>query len=125
MLGVSVGGGRRRSVAVLKGRLKVTRGRIPRVRQLRRMGLSAVEHTRAAGVPAMLYGVEVTGISDTMLQQARAAAAHACAPAAAGKNPAMVLHAVSVHTPAVDPAYIAHTAPIKSWALAWWEGWVP
>ena len=61
LLGVAPAGGRRRSVAVLKGRLKQLVQRTPRIQALRRAGLSAARLTRAAGTPVATYGADVTG----------------------------------------------------------------
>ena len=52
---------------MLAGRLRTMRTRDLKVRQLRAIGLSTIEHVRAAGIPAATYGVEITGVADTML----------------------------------------------------------
>ena len=43
--------------------------RIDRIRSLRRNGMSVVQYVQAAGVPAMMYGDECTGIADTALKK--------------------------------------------------------
>eukprot|EP00973_Karenia_brevis_P079838 11079015-Karenia_brevis.AAC.1 len=73
----------------------------------------------------MLYGVEITGLADSMLKQARRIAAAACTPSSAGKHTSLVMHALSGHTSTVDPAYMANVAPLRTWALALWDGWAP
>ena len=54
LLGVGSAGGRRRSTAVQKDRIKSFRERVPRIQRLRRDGVSAVRLTRAAGTPVMI-----------------------------------------------------------------------
>jgi hypothetical protein len=71
----------------------------------------------------MLYGVEVTGMSDSMLDDASRIAAAALSPPTAGKNPTLVLHTASVHSNLVNPMVSAHVEPIKAWSTAWWDGW--
>jgi hypothetical protein len=125
MLGVPAGGGRRRAVKHLKVRITALKKRIPRIHILRRSGVRTAILTRAAGTPMITYGVEVVGMGDTHLQDARSAIARAAAPQGGGKNPDMVLHALDAGGGSLDPAFDAHVLPIQTWALAWWQQWQP
>ena len=92
---------------------------------MRAAGVNAKQMVRAAGVPALLFGVEVVGLSNTALQTTRARVAAAAAPQAGGKNPDLTLYALDGSSGTLDPAFDCHVMPLKHWALAWWEGWVP
>ena len=71
-----------------------------------------------------MYGCEVLGVSDTALQTTRSTVvAAAAAPEAGGKNPDINLLVLDGPAGTLDPAFHAHLAPLKHWALAWWEGW--
>ena len=118
MLGTAFTAGGRRSVHVMKARLLKVKKIVHRVQQIARLGLSAVEYVRAAVVPAMMYGSDVLGMSDTMTYDATRIAAAALTPPTKGKNPVMVMHAASVHSAAVNPNLAANTGPIKAWATA-------
>ena len=63
------------------------------------------------------------GTSDVVLRDKRAVVAHAVAPPNAGKNPDLILLATDLNSGTVDPAFQDHIAPIKEWALAWWQSW--
>ena len=81
MLGCGTAGGNRRCIIVLQHRLKDFRAKLPRVAILRRAGVDTVAWVRVAGNPAMEYGADTMGISDSMLDRQRAAASTvACAP---------------------------------------------
>ena len=90
---------------------------------LRKLGLSAVDYMRTAGIPQMLSGCDVLGMSDTMLHEAVKTSAALVAPPTSGKNPRLVMHAMKVHSEAIDPRILGSTSPITAWARAWWEGW--
>ena len=107
----------------LKDRIAKVKKVAHRAQQLAQLGLSAVEYVRGAAVPAMLYGCEVSGISDSMLDDAVGVAAKSLSPPTAGKNPVLVLHAAAVHSAAINPVVMANLAPIKTWSTAWWEKW--
>ena len=104
-------------------RINAFAGKIGRIRAIRQQGLSAVQYVQAAGVPAMMYGVDCMGIADTALKKANGLAAAAIAPPAMGKSARMTLHAAAPVCTSVDPSYTAHVGPIKAWATAWWDGW--
>ena len=85
--------------------------------------MSAVQYVQAAGIPAMLYGVENAGISDAALKKTIGLAAAAVTPRTMSKNPRLALHAVAPLCTAADPSYVAHVTSIKTWATAFWDGW--
>ena len=72
-----------------------------------------------------MYGCEVFGLSDSALNNARAAVARAGTPQAGGKNPDLAMLAIDGPDGTVDPAFEAHAAPVVAWATAVWEGWLP
>ena len=85
--------------------------------------MSAVQYVQAAGVPAMMYGIENVGISDATLKKTIGLAAAAVTPPTMGKNSRLALHAVAPLCTAADHSYAAHVTPIKTWATAFWDGW--
>ena len=108
-------------MGVLKDRLKQLSQRVPRIRALRRAGLSASRLARVAGTPVATYGVDVAGMSDTHLARARCAIASAVGAEGRGKSHDAVLYAIDASTGTLDPAFDAHALPLKMLALAWWE----
>ena len=62
-------------------------------------------------------------VSDTALTTTRGRVAAAAAPEAGGKNPDRTLYALDGSDGTLDPAFEAHSGPLKYWALAWWEQW--
>ena len=80
MLGVDSVGGRRRSTATFKDRVSTFAQAVPRVQSLRKTGVNSVQMVRAAGTPAIMYGCEVMGLSDSALYLARMKIATAAAP---------------------------------------------
>ena len=123
LLGTDFSSGKKRSTQVQVKRINGFASKIGRIRALRRNGVSAVQYVQAAGIPAMMYGVECTGIADTTLKKAVGLAAAAISPPAMGKSARMTLHAAAPLCTSVDPSYAAHVTPIKAWAMAWWDGW--
>jgi hypothetical protein len=93
------------------------------VRGLRKAGISARKYVKAAGLPSISYGVDVCGLSDSMLRDFRRAVVAAAAPPNAGKNPDLALDALDAVGSPIDPAFDAHVSPIKQWATAWRESW--
>ena len=67
LLGTDSFSGKKRSTQVQVKRINGFASKIGRIRALRRNGLSAVQYVQAAGIPAMMYGVECTGMADTAL----------------------------------------------------------
>ena len=125
LLGTAYAAGGRRCVQNMLARMVKVQKLVNRVQQLARLGISAIEYVRSAAVPAMLYGVEIFGMSDTMLADATRIAAAAISAPTAGKNPVLVMHAASVHSEAVNPTVMANVGPVKAWSTAWWDGWAP
>ena len=123
LLGTDSVGGRRRGTQVAQSRLDAFAAKVPRLRTLRRLGVNTPQMVRASGPPAILYGCEVMGVSDTALHTARVKVAAAAAPEGGGKSPDLVLYARDGQDGTLDPAFEAHTAPLKLWALACWYGW--
>ena len=85
--------------------------------------MSAIDYLRTAGIPQMMYGCDATGMSNTTLEDAVRVCSKLVAPPTAGKNPLLVMHAMKVHSDAIDPRVAGNTAPITSWATAWWDNW--
>ena len=123
LLGTAYTAGGRRAVQVMVARILKVKKIVGRVQQAARLGISAVEYVRSAAVPAMMYGCDIMGMSDSMVDDATKVAAAALTPPTAGKNPTLVMHAASVHSSAVNPSQAANLEPIKAWATAWWENW--
>ena len=96
---------------------------IRRFHAMWQLGDNTKQLVRAAGVPAILYGCETSGLSDLALRVARTRIAKAAAPQAGGKNPDATLYALDGAFGMLDPAFEAHAAPLRHWATAWWERW--
>ena len=69
---------------------------IHRYHALRRAGVDTRNMVRAAGIPAIMYGCETIGLSDSALSVVRASVARAAAPQAWGKNPDATLYGMSL-----------------------------
>ena len=123
LLGTGVVGGRRRTTKVFQGRFKAFKKYAHRFHRLRASGTSTVGMVRAIGPPSVLYGVETMGLASTALYNTRRAFAKAGAPQAGGKNPDAVFYLLDGTTGTLDAAFEAHTAPVKHWALSWWDNW--
>ena len=125
LLGTDSVGGRRRATTVAQQRLASFTAVVPRFQSLRRLGVNSRQMVRSAGPPAILYGCEIMGVADTVLQTIRSRVARAAAPQAGGKSPDMVLLVMDGPFGTLDPAFHAHCEPLKMWATAWWESWFP
>ena len=79
---------------------------------------------RAAANPALMFGAETMGYSDTALFHSRVQIAAAASPQSSGKNPDCILVVLDGPRGALDPAFNAHCEVVKFWASAWWEKWV-
>ena len=90
---------------------------------MRSARVNTKQMVRAAGTPALLYGVDVVGLSDAALQTTRSRVAIAAAPQAGGKNPELTLYALDGSSGTLDPAFECHSMPLKQWALAWSDSW--
>ena len=93
LLGAAAAGGKRRSIKVLAKRLKNFKSKIKKFQSLKRLGVASNQVVRAAGTPAITYGVDLVGMSDTHLQAARSAVATAISSGAGGKCADAVLFA--------------------------------
>ena len=76
-------------------------------------------------LPPSHTDVILAALATRILQSSRSLIARTLAPASGGKNPDLVFYAMDAHTGTADPAFAAHAAPLRSWASAWWEAWVP
>ena len=123
LLGTDTVGGSRRSTAGFRKRLCNLGGCIQRYKALRKIGVNTTLMARTAAVPAVMYGCETFGVSDSCLHNARVKIAMAASPAAAGRNPVLTLLAVDGSSGTLDPAFEAHAAVIRHWALAVWDRW--
>ena len=123
LLGTPSGGGRRRVVKHLYDRMRNFKGKVGRIHALRRMGIRTGSVARAAGTPAITYGVETIGMSDSHLSQVRSLIARASSPEGGGKDLNLVLYLLDGVSGSLDPAFDAHVLPIVRYATAWWEGW--
>ena len=123
LLGTDTTGGRRRGTQVAQERLRAFTALVPRFHQLRKLGVNTQQMVRASGPPAILYGCEVMGVSNSKLLTTRSKVAAAAAPQAGGKSPELILYAVDGPGGTLDPAFDAHARPLQFWALAWWESW--
>ena len=63
---------------VLKTRLTEVRTRAKRSQILPKLRLNSTAYMREAGVLAMVYGVDITGMGEALLKQARTCVAAAC-----------------------------------------------
>jgi len=124
LLGTAAAGGRRRSVRIMANRLATVKSRVRKFHVIRKMGVSVHTMARMAATPTITYGVDIMGMSDSMLQAARVTVATVAAPGAGGKTPDMILFALDSAGGTLDPAFDAIGLPIKHWSTAWWEGWV-
>ena len=106
-------------------RLPAFAKKIKKIHALRKTGINATQIVRAAGTPAVTYGVATCGMADTPLKRTRGTIARAAAPEGAGKNPDIVLWAVDGGSGTLDPGFDAHVQPISFWAHAWWQKWRP
>ena len=122
-LGVSPAGGAKRCVKTLKKRLVICKNKTGSMHVLRKTGLNVLQMSRAAGTSSLVYGVECTGMSNSHLASARHCTANQISAPTRGKLHEAVLHGAGAAGGHVDPAYGAHSGPIGTWALAWWQGW--
>ena len=125
LLGTDAVGGRRRGTKVARARLVQFCTKTGRFSSLRRLGINTVQMVRSTGPPAILYGCEIMGVADTQLHTIRTKVASAAAADAGGKSPDLVLYAADGPSGTLDPAFMAHTAPLSMWAMVCWCGWFP
>ena len=123
ILGAPHGGGARRCVKPLRSRINVFRDKIDNIQAVRAVGVHTHTIVRAAGTPAITYGVEVMGMSDTHLEDARRSIAQAAAPERGGKDYNLVLYVLDGLRGTLDPAFDAHVLPVLFYCQCWWEQW--
>ena len=123
LLGADNSAGRRRSTKVIRGRIRQVKKLASKLHSLRRQGVRVRAMARSAVTARVIYGVDVMGASNTVLRDMRSTVAHASAPPGAGKNADLILLTLDLQVGTIDPAFAAHEAPAKHWALAWWERW--
>ena len=123
LLGAPFAGGRRRSVRTIKNRLKEFRRRARSIHLLRRQRIDVARVVRSMGAPGFLYGIDIMGASDTHLHSARVAAAAAALPPGASRNVDIAFAILDAGSGRSDPAYLAHSAPVKHWCMAIWQAW--
>ena len=125
MLGVDTVAGARRTTTTFRNRLTTFTSTIDRMHQLRDMGVNTVQMTRTAGVPMIMYGCEVFGVSDSALDTVRSRVANGASTSTAGKNAVLTLTAIDGEAGTLDPSFEAHVGPVKHWALCVWGSWFP
>ncbi len=123
MLGTDSVGGRVRSTLTFRGRVQSFTEKAPRIQALRKAGVNSLQMVRTAGTPAIVYGCDVFGMSDSALYLARTKVAAAAAAPTGGKNIELLLHLLDGPAGTLDPAFEAHAAPLLLWTMAIWEGW--
>ena len=82
-----------------------------------------MQMVRAAGTPAIMYGCDCFGLSDSALHTARVKVVSAVAAPTEGKCVEVVLHLMDGVAGTLDPAFEAHASLLLLWAMAIWEGW--
>ena len=117
LLGTSSGGGKKRSVVHSVKWVREFGKRTRRIRTLRKLSVKVRQLVRAAGTPAVTYGCEIMGFSDSHLALARGAIATAAAPESGGKNPSMVLYALDAQGSTLDPEFDCHVLPYQNLCL--------
>ena len=96
-----------------------------RITKLRKAGFNSKLMARAAGTQAVTYSYDICGVAPTRLKYTRSAISKAASAAGGGKNAELALYTLDGNSGTLDPAFEAHGQPIKHWALAWWENWIP
>ena len=125
LLGTPAAGGRRRCTAPQRSRVRKLRMKAKRLKILNMNIAHAKTMVRTAGTPAISYGWDVFGVSDSALRVSRSLIASMLSASEGGKSPDAVLMATDAAGGSTDPAYDAHCLPVKHWAMAYWERWQP
>ena len=125
-LGSDYTSGKRASSAVRRARLEKSKGRVKRIRKLHgpssvplRQRLARIAQASVARVNH--YGVSVTGLNETQLQQSRSQMASCLTKRMHGKSVTMVLMAAGEQ---LDPIFDS-LAPIVALTHAVWDNWMP
>ena len=124
MLGVATNGAMTRCIKLLTKRRQQFARKVQRIRALGEMGISKTALLRATAMPAMAYGSELAGFSDTALRSTRSLLLSAAATATSSGCMDADFMARDGQHGRLDPAFVAHTAPIICFlAKAWWHEW--
>ncbi len=123
LLGTEAVGGRKRSTVVFRKRVKQMTKRVRRFRALRKVGVNTKQMARAAVTPAITYGMDIMGLADGPLLEARRLVVKTAAPPNAGKNVDATLAALDGRNGTLDVAFDAHLLGLRHWAHAHWEHW--
>ena len=123
LLGTDTVGGRRRSTITFLERVQTFSEARPRIHALRRVGVNSAQIVRTAGTPAVMYGCEVMGLSDSALHLARSRLSSAAGAPSGGKNVDLLLHAIDGPSGTLDPAFDAHATLVLIYAIAVWQAW--
>ncbi len=123
LLGTEFVGGRRRSTVVQRGRLHNFARRVPRFLALRKAGVNVVTMARAAATPAISYGVDVIGMADSIVNDARSLVCRTATPPTKGRSVDIALWALDGGNGTLDPMFDVSLLGLRHWCFAWWEGW--
>ena len=96
--------------------------RIPRLHALRRVGVNVRQMTRAT-TSSLTYGMDIMGLSDSALLDARRLVLRAAAPPNAGKSLDVALAIIDGSSGTQDVAFDAKLLGLRHWAYAHWEAW--
>ena len=123
MLGVGSVGGCRRTTKVFRKRLANFKKKISKFDHLSAKGFNVKTAVRLTGMPSIAYGMEVAGAADTALADMRRTIVRAAGTSTAGGSYECELFAKDGKRGRLDPAFEAHSKPIKTLAQAWWDNW--
>lgn len=123
-LGVDAACGRRLLRHVRKDRLKNGLARMQRIRAVLRARRPARGKVAGAGLlPALDYGVSVTGLAEAELQSMRTQVFKAIEARPEGKSRTLAL--MLMPQKHLDPIFAATLEPVVALATALWEQWLP
>ena len=126
-VGSAITADKHRNSDVLRSRLVAFEARRDQYRKVRRTIGAKRTHMliQTGGLPALVYGQAVTGVSSShLLAQRRAVAAAGVTAGAGDLDLTLSIMDGSEHSHA-DPAFAAHSDPIGAWAEAVWCSWLP
>ena len=111
-----------------QARIRAFWKRLQRFRVLCRSHVDTAKLMRTGATAAIAYRGAAHGVPTSTLRAQRRLVAAAAAPSAGtcGQDLDLALMlADGSESGRADPAYDAHEGPIRSWAMAIWEGWIP
>ena len=117
-LGIDAGGGKRRSIAVLKGRVAAAKGRIGRIRMLSRRDKRAGKLFMTNARPAAIWESSASGLSRRMLASLRTDAAKATGVVKVAGACVTTTIALTLGS-SNDPAVTVPTSVIQDWLATW------